>query len=169
MARKGNTPKRAVVVDPVYKSKLVAYMIKKILLKGKKSTAEYIVYGSLKLLEEKTKENPFGLPDMKILTTKSQSTRRTLRILLREYLSALRAFMVKPISSEATPQRRHRYRNPEERPCWFLPDGNLDFWPPSGKPDLRSLQFLMSRCCKQYGPCLSKVLNTRSESCPATL
>jgi len=63
MARKGNTPKRAVIVDPVYKSKLVAYIIKKILLKGKKSTAEYIVYGSLKLLEEKTKENPLEILD----------------------------------------------------------------------------------------------------------
>jgi small subunit ribosomal protein S7 len=63
MARKGKAPKRAVIADPVYKSKLVAYMIKKILLKGKKSTAEHIVYGSLKLLEEKTKENPLEILD----------------------------------------------------------------------------------------------------------
>jgi len=63
MARKGKTPKRAVTVDPVYKSKLVAYIIKKILLRGKKSKSEGIVYGSLKILEEKTKENPLEILD----------------------------------------------------------------------------------------------------------
>ena len=34
MTRKGKPPKRAVIVDPVYRSKLVAYMIKKVLLRG---------------------------------------------------------------------------------------------------------------------------------------
>ncbi|MCJ7666333.1 MAG: 30S ribosomal protein S7, partial [Actinobacteria bacterium] len=63
MARKGKTPKREVTVDPVYKSKLIAYIIKKILLRGKKSKSEGIVYGSLKILEEKTKENPLEILD----------------------------------------------------------------------------------------------------------
>ena len=64
MARKGTVTKRkASNVDPIYKSRIVAKLISKILLGGKKSTAEKIVYGSLKILEDKTKENPLEILD----------------------------------------------------------------------------------------------------------
>ncbi|MDD3776024.1 MAG: 30S ribosomal protein S7 [Actinomycetota bacterium] len=64
MARKGTATKRkANKVDPMYKSRIVAKLISKILLGGKKSTAEKIVYGSLKILEDKTKENPLEILD----------------------------------------------------------------------------------------------------------
>ncbi len=50
-------------VDPVYKSKIVLKLTNKVLQKGKKSIAEKIVYGSLKTLEDKTKESPLEILD----------------------------------------------------------------------------------------------------------
>ena len=47
MPRKGPAGKRPVVVDPVYESPLVTQLVNKVLLDGKKSTAESIVYGAL--------------------------------------------------------------------------------------------------------------------------
>ena len=47
MPRKGPAPKRPLVVDPVYSSPLVTQLVNKILLDGKKSIAETIVYGAL--------------------------------------------------------------------------------------------------------------------------
>ena len=47
MPRKGPAPKRPLVVDPVYGSPLVTQLVNKILLDGKKSIAETIVYGAL--------------------------------------------------------------------------------------------------------------------------
>ncbi|MCX6383114.1 MAG: 30S ribosomal protein S7, partial [Actinobacteria bacterium] len=61
MARKGRTPKKEMVVDPIYKSKLVTEFINKILWCGKKSTAEHIVYGSFDILGKKTKESPLDI------------------------------------------------------------------------------------------------------------
>lgn len=61
MARKGRTPKKEMVIDPIYKSKLVTEFINKILWCGKKSTAEHIVYGSFDILGKKTKESPLDI------------------------------------------------------------------------------------------------------------
>ncbi len=47
MPRKGPAPKRPLVIDPVYGSPLVTQLVNKILLDGKKSTAEKIVYEAL--------------------------------------------------------------------------------------------------------------------------
>ena len=47
MPRKGPAPKRPLVIDPVYGSPLVTQLVNKILLDGKKSIAETIVYGAL--------------------------------------------------------------------------------------------------------------------------
>ena len=54
MPRKGPAPKRPIVVDPVYNSQLVTQLVNKILLDGKKSTAETIVYGALEGCRDKT-------------------------------------------------------------------------------------------------------------------
>ncbi len=58
MPRKGPAPKRPIVVDPVYGSPLVTQLINKVLLDGKKSTAERIVYGALEGCREKTGTDP---------------------------------------------------------------------------------------------------------------
>ncbi|WP_103501104.1 MULTISPECIES: 30S ribosomal protein S7 [Streptomyces] len=58
MPRKGPAPKRPVHIDPVYGSPLVTSLINKVLLHGKRSTAERIVYGALEGLREKTGNDP---------------------------------------------------------------------------------------------------------------
>ena len=63
MARRGKPPKRKIVPDPIYKNLLVTQFINKILWRGKKSIAEKIVYGSLKILGDKTRENPCDILD----------------------------------------------------------------------------------------------------------
>jgi small subunit ribosomal protein S7 len=47
MPRKGPVTKRPVVADPVYSSPVVSQLVNKILLDGKKSLAQQIVYGAL--------------------------------------------------------------------------------------------------------------------------
>jgi len=63
MPRKGRPQKRKIKVDPVYKNRVVTQLINKILTDGKKSVAESVVYGSLKILEERTKGNPLEILD----------------------------------------------------------------------------------------------------------
>ena len=58
MPRKGPAGKRPVVVDPVYQSALVTSLVNKVLLDGKKSTAESIVYGALEGCREKSGQDP---------------------------------------------------------------------------------------------------------------
>ena len=58
MPRKGNTPKREVLPDPVYGSVTVAKLINSIMLDGKKGTAQSIVYGAFDMIENQTGENP---------------------------------------------------------------------------------------------------------------
>ena len=54
MPRKGPAPRRELMPDPVYRSVLVTQMVNKILLRGKRSIAEKIVYDALRQVEEKT-------------------------------------------------------------------------------------------------------------------
>ncbi len=58
MPRKGPAPRRAVVIDPVYGSPLVTSLINKVLLSGKRSVAERIVYGALEGARDKTGTDP---------------------------------------------------------------------------------------------------------------
>jgi small subunit ribosomal protein S7 len=58
--RKSAAPKRPVVKDPVYNSELVTQLVNKILVDGKKSTAERIVYGAMEICREKTGIDPVG-------------------------------------------------------------------------------------------------------------
>ena len=58
MPRKGPAPQRPLVVDPVYDSPVVTQLVNKVLLRGKRSTAERIVYGALEGCREKTGTDP---------------------------------------------------------------------------------------------------------------
>ena len=58
MPRKGPAVKREVEPDPVYQNPLVTQLINKILLHGKKSTAEQIVYKALEQISERTANDP---------------------------------------------------------------------------------------------------------------
>jgi len=58
MSRKGPAQKRELKPDPVYKSLLVTQLVNKVLLAGKKTIAERIVYDALDVLAEKTGGDP---------------------------------------------------------------------------------------------------------------
>ena len=53
MPRKGHIPKRDVLPDPIYNSKIVTKLINGIMLDGKKGTAEKIVYGAFDIIAAK--------------------------------------------------------------------------------------------------------------------
>lgn len=61
--RKSRAPKREIIKDPVYESELVTMLVNKVLLDGKKSTAQRIVYGALEQCREKTGTDPVGTLD----------------------------------------------------------------------------------------------------------
>ncbi len=54
--RRKRVPKKDLLSDPKFKSKIVAKFINMVMLKGKKSTAESIVYGAFDILREKVDE-----------------------------------------------------------------------------------------------------------------
>ena len=58
MPRRGNVPKRDVLPDPVYNSKLVTKLINSIMLDGKKGVAQKIVYDAFDIIKEKTGKDP---------------------------------------------------------------------------------------------------------------
>ena len=58
MPRKGPAPKSPVVADPVYNSPVVTALINKVLSRGKRSTAERIVYDALENCRAKTEVDP---------------------------------------------------------------------------------------------------------------
>lgn len=58
MPRKGNIVKRDVLADPIYNSKLVTKLINNIMLDGKKSTAQHILYNAFERVREITGKEP---------------------------------------------------------------------------------------------------------------
>jgi small subunit ribosomal protein S7 len=60
MPRKGPAQRRELVADPIYRSLLVTQLTNKVMLHGKKSTAEKIVYDALAIIEKKTGTEPIA-------------------------------------------------------------------------------------------------------------
>jgi small subunit ribosomal protein S7 len=58
MPRKGPAGRRQLVADPVYNSPLVTSLVNKVLLDGKRSIAQSIVYDALEGCREKTGNDP---------------------------------------------------------------------------------------------------------------
>lgn len=58
MPRKGPVPKRDVVADPIYNSKLVTRLINRIMIDGKKGLAQSILYNAFAIIEEKSGRQP---------------------------------------------------------------------------------------------------------------
>ncbi len=58
MPRRGNTPKREVLPDPVYGNVVVAKLINSIMLDGKKGVAQKIVYDAFDQIKEATGNEP---------------------------------------------------------------------------------------------------------------
>ena len=58
MPRKGPAPKRQVLPDPRFNSRTIARFVNKLMLRGKKSTAEQIAYGAFEIMRTKTGKDP---------------------------------------------------------------------------------------------------------------
>ena len=57
MPRRGNVPKRDVLPDPVYNSKVVTKLINQIMYDGKRGTAQNIVYSAFNIMSEKLQKD----------------------------------------------------------------------------------------------------------------
>ena len=60
MPRRGYIAKRDVLPDPIYNSKVVTKLINNIMLDGKKSVAQNIVYDAFDIIKEKEGKNPLA-------------------------------------------------------------------------------------------------------------
>jgi small subunit ribosomal protein S7 len=60
MPRKGPAQRRELLPDPLYRSLLVSQVTNKVMLHGKRTVAEKIVYDALKIVEEKTGAEPIA-------------------------------------------------------------------------------------------------------------
>ncbi len=58
MPRRREVPKRKIIADPKFRDRMVAKFTNVIMLKGKKSTAESIVYGAFDVIQSRYKEDP---------------------------------------------------------------------------------------------------------------
>ncbi|MDI6602242.1 MAG: 30S ribosomal protein S7 [Thermoanaerobacteraceae bacterium] len=58
MPRRGYIAKRDVLPDPLYGDKVVTKLINKVMLEGKKSVSQKIVYGAFDIIREKTGRDP---------------------------------------------------------------------------------------------------------------
>jgi small subunit ribosomal protein S7 len=58
MSRRREIPKRDILPDPKFRDKLVAKFMNILMIQGKKSTAEQILYGAFDVLEERYQQSP---------------------------------------------------------------------------------------------------------------
>jgi small subunit ribosomal protein S7 len=80
MPRKGAAPRRELIPDPVHGSVLVTQIVNKVLLDGKKTTAERIVYTALEIVGEKTGGDPVATLKRAVDNVKPQLEVRSRRV-----------------------------------------------------------------------------------------
>ena len=73
MPRRGAAPRRELAADPVYDSTLVTQVINKVLQRGKRATAERIVYDALDIVSDKTGGEALSV--LKRSTTQNRSSK----------------------------------------------------------------------------------------------
>jgi len=61
MPRRREVPKREILPDPMYNNKLVGKFMNCMMLDGKKSTAEHIIYGAFDIIKDKTGSDPLKI------------------------------------------------------------------------------------------------------------
>ena len=61
MSRRREIPKRKIIPDPVYRDKLVTKFTNTLMMHGKKSTAEGILYGAFDIIKQRFKEEPLDV------------------------------------------------------------------------------------------------------------
>ena len=84
MPRKGPAPRRHLQPDPIYRSVLVTQVINKVLQRGKRSTAEKIMYDALTIIETKTGAEPVATLKRAVDNVRPQLEVRSRRPVLRK-------------------------------------------------------------------------------------
>ena len=80
MPRRGAAPRREMAADPVYDSTLVTQVINKVLQRGKRATAERIVYDALDIVSEKTGGEALDVLKRAVDNTKPQLEVKSRRV-----------------------------------------------------------------------------------------
>ena len=81
MPRKGPAPRRELMPDPIYRSVVVTQLVNKVLQRGKRSTAERIVYTALDIVIEKTgTDDPVGVLKKAVDNVRPQLEVRSRRV-----------------------------------------------------------------------------------------
>ncbi len=80
MPRRATVAKREILPDPVYNSQLVTKFINSLMEGGKKTVAERIFYGSLKLIEDRTGDDPLKLFKRAVENAKPQVEVKSRRV-----------------------------------------------------------------------------------------
>ncbi len=81
MPRKGPAPRRELMPDPIYRSVVVTQVVNKVLQRGKRSTAERIVYGALEIVADKAStEDPVSVLKRAVENVKPQLEVRSRRV-----------------------------------------------------------------------------------------
>ncbi|MBU6329834.1 MAG: 30S ribosomal protein S7 [Acidobacteria bacterium] len=80
MPRKGPAPRRELMPDPIYRSVLVTQFVNKVLQRGKRSTAERIVYDALEMIAAKTGDDAISVLKRAVDAVKPQLEVRSRRV-----------------------------------------------------------------------------------------
>src|SRR5512142_3175698 len=80
MPRKGPAPRRDLVPDPIYRSLLVTQIVNKVLVRGKRSLAERLVYDALDVIRDKTGGEPIATLKRAIENVKPQLEVKSRRV-----------------------------------------------------------------------------------------
>jgi small subunit ribosomal protein S7 len=65
MPRKGPAPRRELVADPIYKSVVVTQLINKVMLHGKRTIAEKIVYDAMEIVQSRLEGEELAIDSLK--------------------------------------------------------------------------------------------------------
>ncbi|HEX4979825.1 MAG TPA: 30S ribosomal protein S7 [Acidimicrobiales bacterium] len=80
MPRKGPAPRRELLPDPIYRSVLVTQLTNKVLLRGKRTVAESIVYEALDIVKEKSGGDALTVLKRAVENTKPQLEVKSRRV-----------------------------------------------------------------------------------------
>jgi len=80
MPRKGPAPRRELMPDPIYRSVLVTQVVNKVLLHGKRSVSEKIMYSALDIIADKTGAEPISTLKRAVENVKPQLEVKSRRV-----------------------------------------------------------------------------------------
>lgn len=80
MPRRREVPKREILPDPLYNSQLVTKFVNVVMKDGKKTVAEKLLYDALRVIEERTEEDPMKIFKRAVENVKPQVEVKSRRV-----------------------------------------------------------------------------------------